>query len=67
VWWPVVGPAESLAAARRFCRADAYTNRSGNVQVASFRDRDTAEAFAEELSSDMSHPYGFWVGDPSPR
>jgi hypothetical protein len=67
VWWPVVGPEDSLAAARRFCRPDAFTNRAGNVQVASFRDKETAEFFAEELSSDMSHPFIFWVGDPSPR
>ena len=67
VWWPVVGPENALADARRFCRPDAYTNRSGNVQLASFRDRETAEAFAEELTRDMSHPFRFWVGDPSTR
>lgn len=66
-WWPVVGPAEALAASRQHCRGDAFTNASGNVQVASFRDRGTAAAFAEQLTRDNSHPYSFWVGDPSVR
>ena len=64
-WWPVVGPAEALAASRQHCRGDAFTKASGNVQVASFRDRGTAAAFAEQLTRDNSHPYSFWVGDPS--
>lgn len=66
-WWPVVGPGEALEAARQHCRSDAFTNAGGNVQVASFRDRDTAAAFAEQLTRDNSHPYSFWVGDPSLR
>lgn len=66
-WWPVVGPAEALAASREHCRGDAFSNASGNVQVASFRDRSTAAAFAEQLTRDNSHPYSFWVGDPSVR
>jgi hypothetical protein len=65
VWWPVNGPLESLASARKFCRPDAYKNKSGNVQVASFREKQTAEQFAQDLTSDSSHPYQFWVGDPS--
>ena len=66
-WWPVVGPAESLQASQEHCRADAFTNASGNTQIASFRDRDTAAAFAQQLTSDSSHPYTFWVGDPTQR
>jgi hypothetical protein len=66
-WWPVVGPSDSLDDARRHCRADAFINQSGNAQVSSFRDRDTASAFAEQLSQDSSHPWRFWVGDPSVR
>ncbi len=66
-WWPVVGPAESLQASRDYCRGDAFTNASGNTQIASFRDRDTAEVFAQQLTSDNSHPYNFWVGDPTQR
>jgi hypothetical protein len=67
VWWPVVGPKESLQDARAHCRPDAYLNQSGNVQVASFRDRETAAAFAEQLTRDNSHPHHFWVGDASVR
>lgn len=66
-WWPVVGPSNALADARRFCRPDAFINRSGNVQISSFRDQDTADSFARELSSDSTHPWRFWVGDPSVR
>ena len=66
-WWPVVGPSNSLDDARRHCRADAFINRSGNAQISSFRDRDTAMAFAEQLTQDSSHPWRFWVGDPSVR
>ena len=66
-WWPVVGPAEALEASRQHCRADAFINGSGNVQIASFRDRSTAETFAQQLSSDNSHPYGFRVGEPTVR
>lgn len=66
-WWPVVGPADALEASRQHCRSDAYSNASGNVQVASFRDRNTAAAFAQQLTNDNSHPYNFWVGEPSVR
>lgn len=66
-WWPVVGPAEALDASRQHCRGDAFTNASGNTQIASFRDRETATAFAQQLTSDSSHPYSFWVGDPTVR
>jgi len=66
-WWPVVGPAEALDASRQHCRGDAFTNASGNAQIASFRDRETATAFAQQLTSDSSHPYSFWVGDPTVR
>ena len=66
-WWPVVGPAEALAASRQQCRGEAFSNASGNVQVASFRDRNTAAAFAQQLTNDRSHPYNFWVGEPSVR
>ena len=66
-WWPVVGPRNSLDDARRYCRADAFINRSDNAQISSFRDRDTATAFAEQLSQDSSHPWRFWVGEPSVR
>ena len=66
-WWPVVGPGNALAAARQHCRSDAFINRSGNAQIASFRDRDTATTFAEQLSADSSHPYTFWVGEASER
>lgn len=66
-WWPVVGPSDSLDDARRHCRADAFINRSGNAQISSFRDRETASAFAEQLSQDSSHPWRFWIGDASVR
>ena len=66
-WWPVVGPGGALQDARQHCRSDAFTNASGNVQIASFRDQDTAAAFAQQLTSDNSHPYSFWVGDPTTR
>lgn len=65
VWWPVTGPLASLEAVRRHCRADAFRNRDGNVQVASFRDRSAAASFAEQLSADSQHPYTFYVGEPS--
>jgi hypothetical protein len=66
-WWPVVGPVDALDAARRHCRPDAYINKSGNVQVASFRDQQVATSFADQLSGDSSHPWRFWVGDPTMR
>lgn len=66
-WWPVVGPSDSLDDARRHCRADAFINLSGNAQISSFRDRDTATTFAEQLTQDSSHPWRFWVGDASVR
>jgi hypothetical protein len=66
-WWPVVGPGNSLSDARRHCRPDAFINRNGNAQISSFRDQETASAFAERLSQDSSHPWRFWVGDPSTR
>ena len=66
-WWPVVGPREALADSRQHCRGDAFINSTGNVQIASFRDRDTATAFAEQLTRDNSHPYSFWVGDSTTR
>lgn len=66
-WWPVVGPGEALQDSRQHCRSDAFTNAGGNTQIASFRDRATAAAFAEQLTSDQSHPHGFWVGDSSIR
>uniref|UniRef100_UPI001E3138D2 hypothetical protein n=1 Tax=Synechococcus sp. 1G10 TaxID=2025605 RepID=UPI001E3138D2 len=64
-WWPVVGQSESLEAVQRHCRGDAFRNRDGNVQVASFRDRSAAVAFAQELSADRQHPYTFYVGEPT--
>lgn len=66
-WWPVVGPSNSLDDARRHCRSDSFINQSGNAQISSFRDRQTATAFAEQLSQDSSHPWSFWVGDASVR
>ena len=66
-WWPVVGPAAALADARSHCRADAFINGSGNVQIASFRDRSIAEGFANALTADSSHPHRFWLGEPSQR
>lgn len=66
-WWPVVGPSESLADARRHCRADAFINRSGNAQISSFRDQETALAFADRLSQDSTHRWTFRVGEPSLR
>ena len=66
-WWPVVGPGGALQDARQHCRSDAFTNASGNVQIASFRDQATAAAFAQQLSSDNSHPYSFWVGESTLR
>lgn len=66
-WWPVVGPSNSLEDARRHCRADAFINRSGNAQISSFRDRETATSFAEQLTQDSSHPWRFWVGEVSVR
>lgn len=67
VWWPVVGPGESLDDAQRHCRNDAFINKSGNAQIASFRDQQVAASFAEQLSQDGSHPWRFWVGDPTAR
>jgi hypothetical protein len=46
-WWPIVGPSDSLDDARKFCRDDAFINRSGNAQIASFRDYNTAVRFAD--------------------
>ena len=66
-WWPVVGPRDSLDDARRHCRDDAFINRSGNAQISSFRDRETATAFAAQLTSDSTHPWRFWVGESSVR
>jgi hypothetical protein len=66
-WWPVVGSSDSLSDARRYCRADAFINRSGNAQISSFRDRQTAMTFAEQLTRDSSHSWRFRVGEPSVR
>lgn len=66
-WWPVVGPADSLEAARRHCRPDSFINKSGNVQVASFRDQQVATSVADKLSEDSSHPWRFQVGEPTRR
>lgn len=66
-WWPVVGPGDALEAARQHCRSDAFTNSNGNVQVASFPDRQAAEAFADALTRDNSHPHSFWVGEATQR
>lgn len=66
-WWPVVGPRSSLESVLSRCRADAFINKSGNVQVASFRDRNTARSFAERLNRDSTHAFQFWVGDPTVR
>ena len=64
-WWPVVGPPESLKDAKQHCRSDAFvSSRTGKVQIASFRERSMAVRFAEELSSDNSHPWSFEVGPP---
>lgn len=65
-WWPVVGPIAALDAARRNCRADAFKNTSGNAQIASFRNQGTARAFTQQLNSDSSHGFSFWLGDPTP-
>ena len=64
-WWPIVGPRDSLDDARRYCRADAFVNRSDNAQIASFRDYDTAVRFADQLTRDTSHRWSFRVGEPS--
>lgn len=64
-WWPVVGPIGSLADAKMRCRSDSFVNRSGNVQISSFRDQQTAINFVQRLSSDKNNPWRFWVGDPS--
>ncbi len=66
-WWPVIGPADALQAARRHCRGDAFLNSQGNAQIASFRDRGTAQSFAETLTADSSHPWSFRVGEASVR
>lgn len=66
-WWPVVGQRDALEDARKYCRGDAFINKSGNAQIASFRDRDTANIFAQQLSADSTHPHRFWVGDPTER
>ena len=66
-WWPVVGSSDSLADARLHCRADAFINKSGNAQISSFRDRQTAMTFAEQLTQDTTHPWRFRVGEPSVR
>lgn len=66
-WWPVVGPVDSLQDARQYCRGDAYINRSGNVQVASFRDRSVALEFASAISANSNGRYRFWLGEPSYR
>jgi len=64
-WWPVVGPAEALQDAKKYCRADAFVSaRTGKVQISSFRDRSVAARFAELLTSDNSHPWSFEVGPP---
>ncbi|MEB3275703.1 MAG: hypothetical protein VKM92_01940 [Cyanobacteriota bacterium] len=67
LWWPVVGPPESLAEARLRCRPDAFLNRMGNVQLSSFRNRETAANFADQLSRELAQRYSFWVGEPSKR
>lgn len=64
-WWPVVGPAASLQAVQQHCRADAFRNRDGNVQVASFPSRIAAAVFADAVTSDPGHPYTFYVGEPT--
>jgi hypothetical protein len=66
-WWPVVGSSDSLSDARRYCRADAFINQSGNAQISSFRDRQTAMTFAEQLTQDSSHSWRFRVGEPNVR
>ncbi|MFM7312553.1 MAG: hypothetical protein ACKO0M_05195, partial [Cyanobium sp.] len=66
-WWPVVGPPDALEAARQHCRADAFVNRSGNVQIASFRSLEIASRFVEQLNQDGSIPYRFRVGEASLR
>lgn len=67
VLWSVVGPVDALPASRRHCRRDALRNSAGRTQIASFKDRDTALAFAEQLSRDTSHPYRFEVEELSSR
>jgi hypothetical protein len=64
-WWPVVGPPNSLEQVRIHCRSDAFVNKDGNVQVASFRDQSAAASFSDRLSSDMAHPFRFYVGYPT--
>lgn len=63
VWWPVVAPASALEKVRIHCRSDAFLNRDGNVQVASFDSRAQAEEWARRVSADDNHPYRLWVGD----
>lgn len=64
-WWPVIGPKEALEDAKVHCRPDAYvSSRTGNLQIASFRDQSQATQFAEQLSSDRNHPWTFKVGEP---
>lgn len=65
MWWPVVGPPNSLEDARRYCRSDAFRNSEGNVQIASFRSQSDAYAFAQQLTADSQHPYVFRVGEPT--
>ena len=66
-WWPVVGPPASLDIVLSQCRGDAFINKSGNVQVASFSDRDTARSFAERITGVSTHTFQFWVGEPTFR
>ena len=63
IWWPVVAPPSALESVRQHCRADAFLNGAGNVQIASFPDRDQAERWASRASSDSQHPYRFWIGE----
>lgn len=62
-WWPVVAPSSALESVRNHCRGDAFINRDGNVQVASFNNRARAAEWARRVSMDNSHPYQFWVGE----
>lgn len=66
-WWPVVGPPASLDIVLSQCRGDAFINKSGNVQVASFSDRDKARSFAERITGVSTHTFQFWVGEPTFR
>lgn len=61
-WWPVRGPSAALGIVKeRYC-GDAIIV-GGQTQVASFRSKEDAEAFANSLSQESG--YSFYVGEPT--